>query len=266
MIAVLAFFNCIVYYRFIKNHVPKEYYWLAVFLYIFYPGFMLIHASAMRQSISIALFIVSIDYIFKKDFIRYIIIIGIAALFHTSAIILLPVYFIGNLNWKIGKKSGFIILIIYISSFYFVRDFDPYLKQFIRLSFSKYETSFDQGQIRSGFGIIYIVSLLILILFYERFQKKKIELLFKLALISFAFNPLSMLIHLITRVGMYFTPATLIVYAIILMNMRTQFSKLIFLVVLVFMNLWSFYKFFSSDIWQQAYSTYHTIFSSNNFY
>ncbi len=67
MTAVLALFNCVVYYRFIKKYVPPAYYWFAVFLYVFTPGFMLIHSSAMRQSVAITLFIFSIDYLYKSN-------------------------------------------------------------------------------------------------------------------------------------------------------------------------------------------------------
>ena len=54
MMAVLALFNCFVYYRFIRKYVPPVYYWFAVFLYVFNPYFMLVHSSAMRQSLAIS--------------------------------------------------------------------------------------------------------------------------------------------------------------------------------------------------------------------
>ena len=117
MMAVLALFNCFVYYRFIRKYVPPAYYWFAVFFYVFNPYFMLVHSSAMRQSLAISLFIFSIDYIYKKDALRYFLCIGLAALFHTSALVLLPIYLLGVFDWKINKITAVSIFSLWCVDF-----------------------------------------------------------------------------------------------------------------------------------------------------
>lgn len=262
MTAVLAFFNSVVYYRFIKKYVPGRYYWLAVFIYIFYPEFLLIHSSAMRQSVAIMIFIFSLDYLYKKDAIRYFLCIGIASLFHLSALILLPVYFLGLLNRKISKVNRIFIISIFISLILLGESLSPFLKQFIGKYFIKYEIYQEAGSFNTGLGFLYLFLMLILTLYFERLQKKEIALVFKIAIFGFIMMPFNLIIELIGRLGLYFTPATIIVYPIILMNLKKPVSKIIYLTLLLTFITYKFFQFFYSDVYRDAYAVYQTIFSA----
>ncbi len=262
MTAVLALFNCAVYYRFIKKFVPIKYYWLAVFLYIFSPEFMLIHASAMRQSLAISIFIFSLDYLYRKDAIRYFLCIGIAWFFHSSALILFPIYFLSYSNWKMNKKTTVILVTIFISLFMVLNSIGSFLNKFIATYFNQYEIYQDKGVIGTGLGVIYLSILFILVLHFENSQNKETSLIFRIAIISFLFIPLSLPIQLIGRVAMYFTPATIITYPIIQMSLKKSNYKTIFIVSLISMTIFNYIQFFLSEINRNYYGTYHTIFTS----
>jgi len=262
MTAVLAAINCIIYYQLIIKYLPIKFYWLAVFLYIFNPDFMLIHSSAMRQSIAIGLFVFSFDYLYKKDAIRYFLCIGLAYIFHTSALILLPVYLLGFVNRKINLASGIIIIFIFISLFIFRNNISLNLNQFIESYFNRYETYEGGVKLGTGLGFVYSLILFFFILYYDRFQQKETALLFKLSIIGFLIKPLGFIIMLIGRVGMYFTPATIIVYPILFMNLKKPVYKMIFISLLLFMTIYSFFQFFYSEIWKTDFGSYQTIFSS----
>jgi hypothetical protein len=266
MTAVLALFNCVVYYRFINKYVPVNYYWLAVFLYIFSTGFMLIHSSAMRQSVSIAMFIFSIDYIFKKDIIRYLLCIGIAYLFHGSAIILLSAFILGFLNWRINKITGFIIILVALSLFLFKESLTPFLDQFISAYFEKYKKYEGAAAFGTGIGFLFSCGLFLLIVYYDKYQDSETALVFKLAIISFMFVPLAFYVQLIGRIGMYFAPATIIVYPVIIENIKKPLYKAIFIILLLFFTIYTFFQFFNSEPWKEYFGTYNTIFSANRFY
>jgi hypothetical protein len=229
MVAVLALLNCIIYYRFIKSYLPVQYYWLAVFIYLFDPGFMLTHASAMRQSLTIAIFIFSIKYIFKKDAIRYILCIVIAWFFHSSALVLLPVYFLGLVNWKINKVTATIFFLLFLSLFVFSSSIMPYINQLVSVYFDQYEFYQDPGSVGSGLGILYVSITFLLILYFDRFQDKETSLLFKIGIISFIFIPLSLLIQLIGRMGMYFKVSLIIAYPLIQMNLHKKAYRKVFI-------------------------------------
>jgi hypothetical protein len=263
MTAGLALFNCAIYYRFIKKYVPVGYYWLAIFLYIFYPDFMLINSSAMRQSIAIALFVFSLDYLCKKDAIRYFLCIGLASTFHLSALILLPVFLLALFNRNNYKFNGAIFISIYISLFIFGESLSLYIKKFVSIFFEKYEVyTTDTGVYSTGLGFVFLFAMLMLTLYFARLQNKEIGLVFKIAIISFMLMPLNLAILLIGRIGMYFSPATLVVYPIILRNLKKPISRTIFITIILIFTTYKFFQFFYSDIWKDAFGTYQTIFSA----
>lgn len=266
MTAVLALFNCIVYYRFIKKYVPPDYYWLAVFLYVFNPNFMLIHSSAMRQSFAISLFLFAIDYIYKKDALRYILCVGLAALFHTSALILLPVYLLGLFDWKINKLTAVGIFSLFMFMFLYGNTFLPDINQFISVYFLRYEVYEGGVEIGTGLGLIFNSFLFALILYYERIVFADISLLFKIAILSYFVIPLTLSIMMLGRVGMYFQPATLAVFPVIFSNIKNPILLKLTLALLVFITLYSFYGFFQSDVWRVPFGNYQTIFSAPEIY
>ncbi len=253
MTAALAILNCIVYYRFIKKYLPARYYWLAVFVYIFNPVFLLSGVSTMRQSVAI------------KDAIRYFICIGFASLFHISALVLLPVYLVGLLNWKISKATGVIIFSIFVSLFFSGTFLSPYIQQFIAKYFVKYVNQ-DVGELSSGLGFVYVSGMLILTLYFERLQNKETALIFKIAIISFMLMPLNLIYELSGRLALYFQIGTIIVYPAIFMNLKRPTFKIGYLTVIIVFTSYKFFQFFFSEIQKDYYGIYKTIFSAPQWY
>lgn len=263
MTAIIAFFSCLVYYRFVTKYVPLKYYWFAVFLYIFNPAFLLTHLSAMRQNVSIILFILSLEYLFKKDAFRYILCIAIATLFHMSAIVLIPVYFLTFLNQKI---SVFFVILLFTSFsllFYFGKYLLPNINDIVSKYFPRY-LSYEGGTfISTGLGVLFLTFLFILTLYFSRFQKGESSLLFKLATISFFFIPLSISIMELGRINMYFEVAILAVYPIFLNNSRNRYLKIVVAIFIIIVTLHSFFQFFHSAVYSDYYRTYQTILSAS---
>lgn len=266
MTAVLALFNCVIYYRFLVKHVPVSYYWFAVFLYIFYPDFMLVHSSAMRQSIAITIFIFSLDYLYKKDAIRYFLCIGLASLFHFTALILIPVYLLTFLNQKLSKIYCIIFVFIYVLLFIFGQYLSNYVIPLVGVFSEKYEFYQNAGVVNTGFGFIYYSALLVLLLYFERFQHLKIALFFRIAIIGFLFMPLTLIIEMISRLGMYFAPATIIAYPNIIKVIKKPINKIILLTLLITITIYQFVQFFNSDTYKDNFGTYQTIFSTPQWY
>lgn len=266
MTAFLAAFNCFVYYNFIKKHVPIEYYWLAVFLYVFNPDIMLLHSTAMRQSVAIGIFILSLDYLYEKDAIRYFICIFIASLFHGSALILVPVFILGFFNWKIDKVWGIAAFSLFISLFFIGESLQEEINGFINLHFEKYSIYQGGNKIGTGLGVLFLTTLMAFVLFYDQYQLKKDSLLFKIAIFGFIFIPLGLIIMMIVRVGMYFQPVFIVVYPLIIFSIKKDWFKLSFSFFLIFFTLFTFYQFFESEIWKDAFGTYQTIFSAPQVY
>ena len=101
-LSVLLYFN----YKYCK-------YPFFTLTFYFYKTFLYTNFVAMRQSIAIAIFIISIKYILDGNFKKYAISIFIASLFHTSSIVLIFLYFVRNI--KLKKLNMTKILMIGIS-------------------------------------------------------------------------------------------------------------------------------------------------------
>jgi hypothetical protein len=266
MTAFLAGINCFIYYRFIKDYVSPAYYWLAVFIYVFNPGFMLLHSSAMRQSVAIAIFLFSLGYLYKKQIVRYVLCVLLASMFHSSAIILLPLYILFVIDWQISKIKAIIIFIIFVLFLISIQIFAPYLGEFIGTYFERYKDYQGGAELSSGLGFLYYIIIFIFVLIYSRFQKNHNELLFKIAIVSYYVIPLGFLIQLIGRVGMYMEPVMMAVIPIIFVCIKDKNVKSMFITSYIFMTLYSFYIFFNSEVWRDAFGIYHTIFSAPKIY
>lgn len=266
MTAGLALFNCFIYYTFIKKYVPVEFYWLAVFLYVFNPDIMLVHSSAMRQGLAIALFILSIDYLYKKDFIRYVVCVLVACLFHGSAFILMPLFLLGLFNWRISKKVGIMIFSLFVTLFLIGKSLQLEINEFLNVYFEKYTIYQGGVEIGSGLGILFLSMLLVFVLYYERYQVQENSLLFKIAILSFIFIPLGLIIMMIARVAMYFHPVTIAVFPLVISSIKEPWFKFFFALFLVLFTLYTFYQFFQSEVWRDAFGTYQTIFSAPGIY
>ena len=227
---------------------------------------MLVQSSAMRQSIAIMLFVYSLDYLYKKDAIRYFLCIAVASLFHFTALILLPVYLLAYFNQKIRGVYGIILVSIFVSLFLFGESLSPYITLFIGYFSEKYEFYQDAGVVKTGLSFLYYSVLFILILYYERLQDREIALIFKIAIISFMVMPMILIIEMIARLGLYFSPATIIAYPNILINLKKPVSKTIFLTIILVFTIYQFVQFFQSDTYKDYFGTYQTILSAPEWY
>lgn len=263
LVGFLTIFQHIVYYFLIKKNVPKEMYWFAVFIYVFSPGFMLTQASMMRQALSISLFIISINFLLKKQYLRYLLIILFASFFHRSALFLLPLVVFCFVNFRLNKFAISLTLLLFGSLFFFKTWYEDILNLIINTSFEKYEVYLgDTVTMGAGLGFIFLVILFLLILFNEKKQSKDISLFFKLSILGFLFIPLGFIVQLIGRVGMYFSIVNIIVFPYLILNISKPIIKYGLLILILLITFWDFYLFFNSPIWKEKFGTYQTIFSA----
>lgn len=262
MTAILASINCIIYYRFISKHVPIDYYWFAVFLYIFSVDIMLTHLTAMRQSVAIMIFVFSLDYINKRNLIRYILCIILASLFHYTAILLLPVYFLSYLNKKFNFLYGSLVIAFYVLLIFGGQIISPYINNIIGSFYAKY-MMYEKGKgVNSGLGYVYYAIMLIIIIYQGRKQDKDIRFYYIIAISGILVMPMRLIIEMLSRLGLYFIPASIIVYPNLLRNIKGKFDKIAFFMLIIVFTFFQFFQFFYSDTYNKYFMTYQTIFTS----
>jgi len=268
MLVVLAGVQCVVYYRFIKKYVASKYYSLALFLYLFTPTCFLITSSAMRQSVAIVIFVYAIDYIYKRDFFKYLICIIAASLFHGSAIVLLPVYVLGVFDLRINKFIGLILFALYPLLYFFLPYLQYQINQIVSLYFNEYEIYLGAEIGKMGTGLGFLFNLIIYALFINRLQFKGEEqkLLLKLAILSYLVMPFGFVNPMVGRINMYLQPILIVAFISVLFNIKENGVRYSFIMIYSFIAVLAFYGFITSETWSDSFGVYKTILSAERIY
>lgn len=274
-VALLTAFECYAFYSVTKRYVPERYYWLAIFIFVFTPSIMLIGCSAMRQMLAIAIFANSIKYIERRKFFPYIISIFIASQFHTSAVILYPLYFLAFYSGQQRVFNGLMVVayIILLSSSEYMRGViesvatiageeetvDYYLENAV----------FQQGG--SGLGNIFKVIILSYIALTLHIRSSNARIPFFLLIVGTFIVPFSTVVPMMGRLGYYFGVGGMVCYPIILKDDliggerglgTKRVSSAIVLALMILLTIFEYTSFFVSPVWIEKFSTYHTIFEA----
>lgn len=143
-----------------------------IYIFVFFP----ISFNIIRQSIAISIILFAYKYIFKKDFKRFLILVTFASLFHITALLVIPVYFLFNYGDNTHKKpkkiyrSIFIIFVLVVSIFY-----EEFINILSNLKvFARYDIY--AAEIEFGLNREFILKFLIFIVIMIFFRKKLIKI------------------------------------------------------------------------------------------
>ena len=95
-----------------------------VFFY-FTTLYLFLSLNVLRQTLAFSIFVFSLRYIQHKNLFKYLITILFAFIFHRSAIILFPLYFIANIDYLLRHRR--LQLVLYFSTFLFSVFFSDFL-------------------------------------------------------------------------------------------------------------------------------------------
>lgn len=190
----------------------------STFIYISY-NIYFFHLTGMRQSLAVVIFLIAFDYLLKDKLANYILLIFLASLFHSSAIILLVLLLLKKIEYH--KYTAIYITGSIIFGCIFYREFFG----FITNSIGKYDTYFDSRyDFENYYGAFFIFLLCFVLYLICHFiiikNKEKIKNMniIKLMLWSFALatfsTGLAMRMNIIGRMAPYFLPYSLILIPI----------------------------------------------------
>lgn len=268
MVAVLNLVQNIIVYRFIKKYVDKNWWAVAVFIYLFATSLYLMSFSMMRQSFALIVFLGMWKYIEDRKWWIPLVVFLLLSFIHSSAITLLPFAFWGYFpvrNGKLTAVSYVLLLLILWFSKNILNDIFSYA---LTLSddFSQYAETYYNGktELKLGFGFIlnmipFVLSILFL---FDSAQNCSIsqKLIVSLAAISYMVTPFSQIIPLAGRLGMYFSIYKIGAIPLIYSNIRIPVIRYSLLGVCLFMIFYDYVIFFSSPVWVEKYTEFHTIF------
>lgn len=200
-------------YKGIKYYTDTEYtykpaLYIIFLIFTFFPSL-----NGMRQALAAAIVLYASKYILEKKFTTYVFLVFIAMQFHFTSIIFIVLYFVINREHKksillVVLSSAFIIsklgllnkILEYIIFNFSFLDVGGYIQNYL---YSAYNTR------KIGFGIVFYINLLILVLFI--FFKDKINktskdtLIFNMFYLNVLSGVLSMGAPMFSRLTYFFS-------------------------------------------------------------
>lgn len=269
MVAIMSAIYVYALYKLITENIELRYTWMAMAILLVNPYIFLMDLSAMRQCMAIVMFLAAVHYAEQKNVIAYCIWVILAALFHNSAIVLLPVYWFLQIRktkrlYVIAAIALIIVFLSYQESFMSLVEW--VLGQLNIVNYNYYFETTTGNSLRS-------VVLSSIILFYASInlyfiKDKKTEIYTKLWFIALMCNVLSYRLSMFTRIEMYFSVFSVVAFPVIyLKNRRTpifrrKFMNLlnnyVFPALICTIHILRYYSFFTTPLWEPFY-TYHTI-------
>lgn len=266
MILFLAVLNSIVYYSFIVKYVEKKYFIFAVFIYYFNSYFLLVQLSAMRQSLAISLFLLSIDYILKKKYIISLLIITFAYLFHSSVLLLLPILLFAILaNFRIRLIHIFIIEMFFVSLYVLGDLLKPQLTFVVSLLFNEQYSAYLKDDTLSKPGFINTItysSLIFLLLYNYNNFNEKFKIFIKIFIVGIFLLPIGFVLPMSSRLSLYLLPLSIVIYPKLFDTIKLRSIKFTFVFCVILIITLRLFTFFYSDTYQPYYSNYKTIFNT----
>ncbi len=208
--------------------------WMSLLIYVI-GGMYIDSLNVVRQYVAISIFIYSLKYVRNKDFIKYLFLIIIASLFHNSAFMLIPAYWL--LSSKPSLKRNIILLLIMISLM-------PVANMlFLKLiSITKYSYYIDSsyGSANPTYSELIISSILLIIsILFSKQNKNNINynIYSNMTFLFFCTSLLSFKILLAYRLVMYFKISMIfLIPTIIKTTVKPKDKMLLFTVIVIMLS------------------------------
>lgn len=237
-IAITSLIGLIGPYYFIKNYSNN--YLISIILFIIL-GLFSYHFFVLRQTIAISIILLSVKYIKERKLIKFLLLIAIATLFHTSSCIFVIAYFI--CNCKITNKYIMLITVILIGCFVL----KEYLVTFVyQLGYTEY---LDYASNSDGYQrvLLFVIILIITTILYVNLNNKNmkdnnkensiISISYNLVWLATFFQILSTEESLISRVTAIFAYGIILIIPNLISKLNDKQTRMIFNIIMVFMSI-----------------------------
>lgn len=194
--------------------------------------------NGVRQDIACAIFLYSLIFIIRGKPIIYTGLLVGAALFHTSVLVLLPLYFIRRL--RLSPKMHIIFyLISFVGVFFDISSYVPAVEMFNR-DYGRYLERELEDASWLGFIVTNLTNITALFFIIKTHLYKEYKEICLLSLFYFVFINLGFHMPILSRVGAYFWWFTYLLYALIwdrrILHKKSQYYSM-GVAVLILLNI-----------------------------
>lgn len=266
MVALLNIIQNFIYYKLIKDYVPRNWYWLAMFLYLIGDNLYLVNFSMMRQGFTVALFVAAAMLMNKRKYVPAFALVFLSTTIHLSSVICFPfliLYFLPLKNSKTIGVAFLVMALVFTTSFSLMADM---LKMITSMeSLGKYGGQREvTDHVGGGYVILHIPNLLVLYaLITNKYYKDDNEkYLVALSFCDIFIMPLIFLAGgMAGRLGIYFLAFR--VFSIPTLCDRNKKIGAMLALFMVLITLYGYYQFFNAPGYIRSYGgDFHTIFSA----
>ena len=276
LVALSSLLLIIVVARLICKNLPVNYSWIGICIFVISPALFLMNLSALRQSIAICFFVIAVNCACKKKYLWYLVWVVVAALFHKSAILLLPFCLLATPKPVKPVACWGIILgtLLLLMSSGLLLDIVVWVaeqfgdKNYIYMAEQDMQNSIRATLLTSVFFFYVVLNLPNL--------EGKALIYAKIYMISPLLGVLAREISMLTRIQMYFDIFAVVALPSIFMATKARgpvivnrrnvlitfwdcLNKYAFPPVIILIYLLRYYSFFTNPEWE-AFFTYRTIF------
>lgn len=266
-IALVSIFQGYVYYSFIKENVPRHYYWLAVFVYLFDFNNYVLQMSMIRQALVMALLVWSWHFLKQGKYVLPVLLTLISFTIHKSSLIFAPFILLNLLSYKNGKTVALSVLGITAFLWGASSIVGALLGNVMDLElFQLYNESYgmeDGGKMGMArlllAAIPYILALLYLIKPQTESGSRYLVLL---SMVGVMILPFSFEIPMISRLCYYFSIFIIAALPLSVSQIKRPIVKIVAVGLFMFLSLYQYFDLFLHTVYTKSYAFYHTIFSA----
>lgn len=225
LMVTISFIILILFFREFRRE--SSYVWFSVLLFInigsYYTSF-----NITRQILATAIVFAGSKFLYERKFIKYLIIVVIAALFHKTALIMIPFYFILQNKFR-GKTIFFVFLALLILTIYIDRFMDLIQRYFY--------IGYTYGIVgRNITNVVVPLAIFIFVLFYLNLvdlNKNRNNILVNAVLFYVFFSILGLRVQILQRFAEFFSPYALILIPNIVSQIKDKYLKKGYVIIII---------------------------------
>lgn len=261
MRAVLFCFENYIIYRFISRNVFRRWYWLAMFVYVVDPTFMLMSSTMMRQWLAMCLVVQGFEFIERKKTLLFVIMVLLASTIHQTSIVCMALVILPYINYTQSKEKVLFVILFFVVYYILSSIVVEYVVLY--LNTEDIYNNYTAAEYSSGIGIAAIIRFLFIIgmfAFVSSVETGKRIYIVVLLLYGMVL-PLYNYTGLASRLGYYFTIFSIVSYPIFLQDAPlSKDTKNIFTLSTIAFLVYSNFLFFTNPLWYRHFGNYETLF------
>jgi len=206
--------------------------WLSLLMFItvgsYYASF-----NITRQIMVAAILFAGSKFLYERKLFKYILVVIVAFMFHKSALIMIPFYFI--LNFRINFRNLFLF---FATSTILVFFFDGFLDIVQNFVYDNYtEDSYGMTGQSVAKTVLPVAFFIFSLLNVRKLDSNNAmhRIWFNAIFFYSLFNVLALQVEMVERIGRYFAPYALLLIPYLFSKMQNKYLRFIYMMALIFM-------------------------------